>query len=162
MSSSSKITSVEQLLGQLKIDFPQFIFKADRADYWSPENKTIYYNRKQPYPLLAWSVLHELSHGQLGHAYFYSDFELLKLEMLAWHNAAKLGKKYGILIDQEHIERCLDTYRDWLHRRSTCPTCGLRCLQKNENTYQCSNCDTSWTVTSARFSRPYRRTKKGL
>jgi hypothetical protein len=70
--------------------------------------------------------------------------------------AVKIGRKYRIKLDNNHIQDCLDTYRDWLHRRSKCPTCGMHVLQKDVRTYQCFNCDASWRVSAGRFARPYR------
>jgi replication factor C subunit 3/5 len=65
--------------------------------------------------------------------------------------------KYDINIDDDHIQNCLDTYRNWLHLRSTCPECGIRTLQTDKYTYRCHNCHTIWKVTSERFCRPYRK-----
>ncbi len=104
-----------------------------------------------------WSILHELAHAKLNHNNYYSDFELVKLELDAWQEAKEIAKNYGIKIDSEHIEDCLDTYRDWLHQRATCPTCQTVSTQRDPNTYQCFNCRTSWHVSNSRFCRPYRK-----
>lgn len=79
------------------------------------------------------------------------------MESEAWSVAAKIGRKYGVSISDEHIQNCLDTYRDWLHRRSTCPTCGTHVIQSDSNTYRCYNCQTVWHVSNRRFVRPYRK-----
>jgi len=141
----------------LAIDYPDFKFKTGSQEHWSPKTQTITYNPEEPLEKFACALLHELAHAILGHNNYGSDFELLKLESEAWALAAKLGKNYTAAISDEHIQNCLDTYRDWLHRRSTCPKCGVHVLQKNAHAYQCHNCQTNWRVSSGRFVRPYRR-----
>ena len=148
----------EKLLKKLRQDYPSFSFKADTSNHWSPETKQVFYKKNQPQPIRMWSLLHELAHALLTHTSYNSDFELIKLEVKAWEEAKSLGLAYDVVIDEEHVQDCLDTYRDWLHKRSTCPTCELRSAQKNEHTYECFNCGTSWQVSSARFARAYRRT----
>ncbi len=166
-TSSSEIMSVvppskhplmNDLLPVLQLDYPTISFVEGDAFYWSPKDRSVTYSASSTQPEIAmWSLLHEVSHGILGHATYQSDFELMELEVEAWQKARKVAKKYDIQISPEHIEDCLDTYRDWLHRRSTCPTCGMVSLQKDPRTYECFNCKTSWHVSSSRFCRPYRR-----
>jgi len=142
---------------QIRRDYPSLKFQKGPQEHWSPRTNTITYNPKQPLRDLRYSVLHELAHAQLDHTTYSSDFELLKLESLAWAEAARIGRRYDVRISSDHIQNCLDTYRDWLHRRSTCPTCGAHALQKDANHYQCFNCQRVWRVSSGRFVRPYRR-----
>jgi ribosomal protein S27AE len=156
-SKTSKSFTKDSFIEQLRKDYPQFKFKPAAQDYWSSRNDTVYFDAKAPTQKLVYSVLHELSHGLLGHNTYRSDFELLKLESQAWSTATQIGSNYGIVIDDEHIQNCLDTYRDWLHRRSTCPKCGTHVLQKDADNYHCYNCKTDWKVSSDRFVRPYRR-----
>ena len=148
--------SLKSFISQLKKDFPEFSFKAGKQDHWSPKSNTITYKARVPLREMQYGVLHELAHARLGHINYHSDFELLKLEGAAWELAAKLGRKYKVKISQQHIQNCLDTYRDWLHARSRCPTCGVHVLQKDPRHYHCFNCGTEWSVTSGRFVRPYR------
>lgn len=159
MSSSSKIPNVAKCIDfveRLQNDYPQFKFRAGKQEHWSPRIKTIFYVEDTPESKLKCSLLHELSHGILEHKTYGSDVELLKMEAAAWQMAAKLGKKYGVKISGDHIQNCLDTYRDWLHRRSTCPTCGTHVIQHSSSTYKCFNCRATWNVTSRRFARSYR------
>lgn len=149
----------KHLIAMVSKDYPDFIFKVGDQEHWSPKTQTITYNPAEPMEKFSYALLHELSHAVLGHNTYGSDFELLKLESEAWHLAAQISKRYGIEIGDDHIQNCLDTYRDWLHRRSTCPKCGLHVLQKSASSYQCHNCQTSWQVTSSRFVRPYRKTQ---
>jgi hypothetical protein len=146
------------LLERLELDYPDIRFVQGEAYYWSPQDKSVTYGQSTMQPDIAsWSLLHEVSHGILNHTGYQSDFELMELEVAAWQHARTLAKHYGMKIDPEHIEDCLDTYRDWLHRRSTCPTCRTVSLQSNPETYTCFNCQTSWRVSTSRFCRPYRK-----
>lgn len=147
---------MEQLLGSLRRDFPQLNIKKGDTFCWSPADQTVYYattsNRSD-----TWTLLHEASHGILQHTTYRSDFELIRLELDAWEKAKQLASQYGVKISDDHIEDCLDTYRDWLHKRSLCPTCDMKSLQSDPNTYTCLNCDASWRVSTNRLCRPYRR-----
>lgn len=147
---------MNDLLAKLRHDWPNITFSVSDAFSWSPKQQRISYaadNQANG----AWSLLHELGHALLQHKNYQTDFELVKLEAAAWAKAAQLGQKYGYQIDPDHIEDCLDTYRDWLHQRSACPTCRTTSLQSNMTTYCCYNCDSTWTVSRARLCRPYRR-----
>jgi hypothetical protein len=157
-SSSDKL--LEEFVGRLAKDYPLFIFRPGKRTHWSPRLKTIYFNSNEGLDKLKSGLLHELAHGLLGHADYSSDFELLRMESEAWTRAAELGKRYKVDISDEYIQLCLDTYRDWLHRRSTCPVCGTHVMQKDSQSYQCYNCQTTWQVTGARFLRPYRKAVK--
>ncbi len=150
-----------ELLQQLKKDFPAISFKTGSKHFWSPHDKRItYILEDQESPEAIWALLHEVGHAVLEHDKYESDFELLRLEVAAWQNASELAGRYGLEIDEEHVQDCLDTYRDWLHRRSTCPGCGNHSLQKDPKTYECFNCHTVWKVSVSRFCRPYRRLQK--
>jgi hypothetical protein len=146
----------DKFIADLSKDYPEFKFKPAKQEQWSPKTKTIFFNSQKP----CYGVLHELAHAILGHSTYATDFELLRMESDAWELAIKLGQKYRIIIDKEHIQNCLDTYRDWLHRRSTCPSCSTHVLQSNSSHYQCYNCQTSWQVSSGRFVRSYRKVIK--
>ncbi len=155
MAAMNTPVKTPDLVARLRADFTKFNFKKGSQDHWSPSSNTITYKSSSS-KTAKYSILHELAHAKLGHKNYGSDFELLKMESLAWEQAARIGEKYGVKIPQEHIQSCLDSYRDWLHARSTCPTCGVNVLQKDPRTYRCFNCQTEWNVTSGRFVRPYR------
>lgn len=149
---------MQVLLHKLAADFPALTFCQGEQSCWSPqEKKIIFMIEAEDETISIWSLLHEVGHAAQGHTTYHSDFELLQLEAAAWQHAQILADKYGYAIDSDHIQDCLDTYRDWLHRRSTCPTCGNRSLQESARQYSCFNCDTKWQVTTSRFCRPYRR-----
>jgi hypothetical protein len=61
-----------------------------------------------------------------------------------------LAPRYRVAYDDNLIEDALDTYREWLHARSLCPTCGLTGLQTKTSTYVCMNCRCSWRPNDAR------------
>lgn len=150
----------DSFVKKLSTDYPDLTFISGKNEHWSPKSKTITYIPDRSWEEFSFGLLHELSHALLGHQDYKTDFELLKLEGEAWELAAKLGKKYGVKISDDYIQNCLDTYRDWLHKRSGCPKCGMRSLQKDNDTYKCFNCGTAWKVSSKRFSRSYRLSSK--
>jgi predicted RNA-binding Zn-ribbon protein involved in translation (DUF1610 family) len=147
----------EDFVRQIAADYPQFEFQPGPQEHWSPSTNTITYNQSEPLAQLRYGLLHELAHALLGHNSYQSDFELLKLESQAWELAVKIAKKYRVKFDPDHVQDCLDTYRDWLHRRSKCPACGVHVLQTSPTLYKCFNCGTSWSVSQRRFARSYRR-----
>lgn len=149
---------MRELLAKLQADYPAIGFVEGGAFSWSPKDQTVTYKPASTQPEVAcWSLLHEISHGILGHTTYQTDFELVTLEVEAWEKARRIAKHYDLRIDSEHIQDCLDTYRDWLHRRSTCPNCSTVSMQKDTKTYMCFNCKAEWHVSSSRFCRPYRR-----
>lgn len=152
---------MEKLLKTLQQDFPQVQFAPGETFSWSSRKQTVHFPAEVSDPLTAvWSLLHEMGHALLDHHTYQSDFDLVKLEAAAWDKAAELGKKYGQLIDGEHIQDCLDTYRDWLHQRSRCPKCSNISLQRDMNTYCCYNCNAEWRVSRSKLCRPYRLLQK--
>ena len=148
---------MKDLLKQLTHDFPELTFRSGTRFSWSPSQQIVYFAPTATEETGAWSLLHEVGHALLGHTDFANDFELLQMEVAAWSEAVRLGKRYGYTIEDDHIQDCLDTYRDWLHQRSTCPTCGTVSLQKDSATYHCFNCREEWHVAQNRHCRPYRR-----
>ena len=160
MAATTTSDKISDFVGRIAKDYPQFSFKPGSQEHWSPRTKTITYDADASADELRYGLLHELSHALLRHDNYHSDFELLKLESQAWEMAVKIGRRYRIKLDQDHIQDCLDTYRDWLHRRSKCPACGVHTLQKDPRTYLCFNCGASWQVSAGRFARPYRLKSK--
>lgn len=151
---------MQQLLTKLQSQFPQLTFTAGSEFCWSPETDEVVYRANARGQTATWSLLHETGHALLEHKNYSADFHLLQLEISAWERARELARQFDTTIDEDHIQDCLDTYRDWLYRRSICPTCGGQCLQQNDHQhYRCFNCHTSWRVSSSRFCRAYRRSK---
>lgn len=140
-----------------KLQLPEIRFISSDRFYWAPETKTIYYDKNSRGNTADLALLHEISHAKLKHTAYRSDFSLIQLEVDAWEEAKKIANELGIKINLNHIEDCLDTYRDWMAKRSQCPNCGIRNLQQADLTqYSCYNCHSKWKVTPSRFCRPYR------
>ncbi len=153
---------MDALVSKLKYIIPDINFMIASSFSWSPATKTISYPSKvEDVTVGSWSLIHETGHAVLRHTSYQTDVELLLMEVAAWQEARKIAKKIDIVIDEDHIQNCLDTYRDWLHQRSTCPTCGVVSLQHTDGGYKCHNCSRTWRVTTSRFCRPYRMTKTG-
>ena len=158
---------MQPLLRKLRATYPSLRYTAGQQFCWSPETQEIFYKTselKTPNSELAdraaWSLLHETGHALLEHNSYQADLELLRLEVAAWDKARELATDLAISIDEEHVQDCLDTYRDWLHKRSICPTCHTKCLQQDDFVhYHCFNCHTVWRVSTSRFCRAYRSTK---
>jgi hypothetical protein len=151
---------MDKVVKNLQKQFPSLRFSAGRRFCWSPETGEIIYKPRAGSQDAVWSLLHETGHALLRHQGYKGDFELLKLEIDAWQQARLLAADLRLTIDEDHIEDCLDTYRDWLYKRSICPSCSAKCLQQGDFVhYRCFNCHTSWRVTASRFCRAYRSTK---
>lgn len=150
---------MKKLLANLAVNYPDITFETADTFYWNPRKQTVCYDPNDTSVTAEWSLLHELSHGILGHSDYQTDFELLLMEVAAWQKARELQLQFNSNsspIDEDHIQDCLDTYRDWLHSRSICPKCDQVGLQEQSNQYLCVNCLESWRVSSKRFTRPYR------
>ena len=148
---------MQQLRKQIQAVYPALRFKAGKQFCWSPETSEIFYKPGAHGETARWSLLHETGHALCGHTTYSADYELLQLELQAWEKARDIAADLGIVIDEDHIEDCLDTYRDWLYKRSICPTCNTKCLQQdNAAQYRCFNCHTVWKVSANRFCRAYR------
>jgi hypothetical protein len=147
---------MDHLVHKLQLDHPALVFKVGEAHCWSPQRGEILYEAADTEANIA-GVLHELGHARLGHQRFASDIELLQKEVDAWQEALRLAERYGLAISEEHIQDCLDTYRDWLYRRSRCPGCESTGVQQTVRRYLCVNCSNTWEVSSSRLRRPYRQ-----
>lgn len=151
---------MEKIIAELRSKFPELKFRSGNQFYWSPETGEIVYEAGAGGRKAEWSVLHETGHALAGHKSYKADFELLRLEIDAWERARRVADNLGRSISEDHIQNSLDTYRDWLHKRSICPTCGNKSLQQGDFVhYRCFNCHTKWRVTASRFCRAYRRSK---
>lgn len=173
---------ISTILDRVQSAHPAIAFQTADTYYWSPENRTVNYKKNDKDEHGVWSLLHECGHALLNHTKYYSDFELVRMEMEAWEKAKELAselqKELGsqsldlggaavpsildsqssiLTIEEDHIQDCLDSYRDWLHKRSLCPDCRLSSIQTDSHTYTCVFCHKKWRVTAARFCRPYRR-----
>ena len=149
---------MDGLIKQLQKDYRELQFESGTVFCWSPKQQNVVFNASKHDDIVGiWALLHEVGHALLKHHDFTSDFDLLQMEVAAWSKAEKLAITYDYIISGDHIQDCLDTYRDWLYRRSTCPTCFNCSLQTDPSTYSCFNCSTVWHVSQSRMCRPYRR-----
>lgn len=161
MTTLNKGYLMGNLILKLKDKYPKLTFSQSDSFYWSPETKEIFYDKKAKGKLNEWSLLHESGHALLGHSHYDADFMLIKLEVEAWQKAKEIANLLDISIDEDHIQDCLDTYRDWLYKRSVCPKCSNKSLQESDfKNYRCFNCHMRWHVSSSRFCRTYRMSDK--
>ena len=139
--------STISLIKRLKTDYPQFVYKKASNFLWSHSDNTIYYTCENDDCSF---LFHELSHAILNHTDYDRDVELIAIEREAWGNAKKIAENYGIEINDGFIQSNLDTYRDWLHKRSTCPECRATGLQIKKHIYKCLACCHDWRVNDAK------------
>lgn len=158
--SLSKHLAMIKLITRLQAQYPNLHFTHGEHFSWSPETDEIFYKPDMQDEQAAWSLLHETGHALLRHQNYQADVELLRMEMEAWERARQLATDVSLTIDEDHIQDCLDTYRDWLYKRSICPNCATKCLQQDDFIhYRCFNCHTTWRVSQDRFCRAYRSTR---
>ena len=140
--------STSSLIQTLSAAHPEYTFTEASDFFWDPNTKTVHYSPAHPNaPAL---LLHELAHGLLAHAGYERDVALLSMEAAAWETATQLGAKYGVPVSDATIQDHLDTYRDWLHARSTCPSCRETGIEVTRHRYHCITCETTWRVNDAR------------
>lgn len=122
----------------LQADFDEFRFVFGRKFAFRPPRTISIGPIEKHWNLL---VFHELSHAILKHKNFRVDVERLKMESAAWEQARKLASRYNIEVDESLVQEELDTYRDWLHKKSRCPVCGLTRFQTPDSKYHCPRCE---------------------
>lgn len=125
---------------QLREEYPNLCWRVGKKfAYRPPRTIVVEQNFEQDcYNLL---VLHELGHALCEHKNYGTDAERLKMERQAWEKARELAKKYEVEYVEELVEEKLDSYREWLHQKSTCKRCGLTMYQKRNGGYFCPQCD---------------------
>ena len=157
---ATTMRSISSLIHKLKTDYPEVSFVKGDVFAWSPETQTVFYNNDVPHASAL--LLHEVSHSILEHSQYRRDVELLALETAAWDKAYELAREYHIALNTDTAEDNLDTYRDWLHARSTCPECTANGYQIDQHHYQCPACTTVWKVNEARICALRRHTVTGV
>lgn len=153
--------SISSLTKTLSVAHPEFSFRPGDRFSWSPTDRTIFYietskdsAKGDANANSAALLLHELSHALLDHHTYQRDVELLAMEAAAWEAAKHYTLAHpdlGANIDETVIQDHLDTYRDWLHARSTCPHCTATGYQTGRHTYRCPACAHEWRVNEARL-----------
>jgi len=139
--------STSSLIKKLRVDYPSFTYKKAHNFLWSHGDRTIFYTCDDDNCSF---LFHELSHALLDHNDYDRDVELIAIEREAWDKAKEIAKNYKINIDDDLIQSNLDTYRDWLHKRSTCPECEATGMQVGKRTYKCLACNNQWHVNEAK------------
>lgn len=119
-------------------DHPAFIFKTGTRFTFHPPRTIIIGPFCSHFELL---ILHELGHALSEHKNYQTLIELLKIERAAWEQAKILAKKYHLPYSEDVIESHLDTYRNHLHRKSLCPSCGLTRPQDRQGNFRCPYCN---------------------
>lgn len=126
------------LLDQIKKDYPNLVFRKGRKFSFCPP-KTITIGPEEPH--MEMILLHELGHATLGHTDYPTHIYRLKMESEAWEKAKELAQKYGVEYNEDLAQNELDTYRNWLHQKSSCPICGLTRFQTPDFKYHCPGCE---------------------
>mgnify|MGYP000847227813 FL=1 len=151
--------TAQLLADQLGRDFPAFRYQEAPTFSWSPTTHTITYQAEAD----AGHLLHELAHAILEHHTYQRDITLIDMERQAWeYAAATLAPRYGISLtmDDDIVQDALDSYRHWLHARSTCPDCSAVGIEIRKQHYRCLHCNSEWRVNDARNCQLRRRRKK--
>lgn len=127
-----------QFLDKLRVDFPELKFILGKKFAFRPP-KTVVVGPEEANDSLL--LMHELGHALCHHRNFGTDAERIKMEREAWEKARELCVAYEVSYDEETVEAELDTYRDWLDKKSRCPSCGLTRFQAPDGTYHCPQCE---------------------
>ncbi|MDN5276032.1 MAG: hypothetical protein JWN33_681 [Candidatus Saccharibacteria bacterium] len=140
--------SIRSLVAKLQTSYPHVQFVAGNSFCWSSDGSQVTYLADHDDAALL--LLHELAHGLLEHAQYDRDIHLLQMERMAWDEARTLATLFDVAYDEEIRESALDSYRQWLHDRSSCPDCTTNGLQTEKTTYTCLACRQTWRVNEAR------------
>lgn len=146
------------LIQKLSQDNPDILFEEGEVFSWSPTKRTVFYKTNElGAPAL---LLHETSHALLEHRNYQRDVELVSMEAAAWDKAkeyateleAEYAKSFKVvkIVTEDQVQDHLDTYREWLHNRSTCPKCTAIGYQTDPLRYACPACSHKWRVNEAR------------
>ncbi len=141
--------STHSLLESAELAFPALTFTAGDRFEWQPKSSVVTYDLDDP--LFEPRLLHEIGHATLKHHSYERDIDLIAMERDAWQAARmELASRFGVEIPGDIIHHDMDTYRDWLHERSTCPHCGSNGIQIKKREYKCVTCLQTWRVNEAR------------
>jgi predicted RecB family nuclease len=141
--------SISSLANKLQADFPHLTLTAGDAFRWLPAEKVVFFDHSSDNTA---ALLHEVAHAALEHTTYSRDIQLIEMEQQAWSYATtQLAPIYDATITDDQVQESLDSYRDWLHARSTCPACKATGLQCAHDQYKCLACHTTWRVNEARL-----------
>lgn len=145
---------ISSVVDRLSALYPDLTFQPNSKFSWQPSKKMVLYEPGGNYA----ELLHEVGHALLNHQSYARDIELLDMERNAWEKARLLATTLELTISDDFIEDHLDSYREWLHTKSTCITCGETGIEVAKQRYQCLSCQTTWRVNDAR-QQQHRRYK---
>jgi hypothetical protein len=146
---ATTMPSTLSLLTSVRKDFTDITFVAGEHFEWQPTDRTITYDPEDPF--FDAHLLHELAHAILKHKDYDRDIDLIAMERDAWQHARlELSSRYDVDITGDILHHDMDSYRDWLHDRSTCPHCGSSGIQIKKHEYKCVTCLKTWRVNEAR------------
>ena len=137
--------------------FEHLNFESGSEFVWSPRDKTVYYDTNRvdsDEGKLA--LLHEVGHAELKHSSIRSDMHLVGMEVEAWEFARQHAPKFKVEINEDYIDRCLESYRVWAYKRALCPNCNFHGIQKTRQDYHCFTCRHAWRVTTNLTLQPHR------
>jgi predicted RecB family nuclease len=147
---ATTMPSINSLISKLQTSYPDITFKDGTEFSWSSKKRTVTYASASENA--APQLLHELSHALLDHKEYLRDISLIGIERDAWEYAKlQLAPLYNVIITEETAEDALDSYRDWLHARSTCPSCQAIGIETLKRQYKCLVCNHQWRVNEARI-----------
>lgn len=137
----SETSSFHTLLKALRQDFPALRFRQGERFTFRPP-RTIFYNPLLPSADLL--IFHEIGHALCGHCDYQTHIRRLEIEAEAWAKGKEVidsHPNYQVTYNPDFAEDQLDTYRDWLHQKSLCPTCHLTRCQTPDGKYHCPHCE---------------------
>ena len=141
--------STPSLIKRATEQFPNFRFESGDHFAWQPATTTVIYDESDPH--FEARLLHEIGHATLGHASYERDIDLIACERDAWQSARlELSPLFNVEISGEVIHHDMDSYRDWLHARSSCPHCQSNGIQIAKREYKCVTCLRTWRVNEAK------------
>lgn len=147
MSTLSKQLKIKDIVSL----FPELKFESGKSLSWNPIKESITLPEKDGINVI-YGLIHEIAHAKLIHNSFSHDIELIKMEREAWNKGCEIAQDLlGLKIDSGYIEDCLDSYREWLYKRSLCPRCALSGFQVNDHEYSCPHCLIDWKVPPSRL-----------
>lgn len=139
--------SIQSIIKELSKDYKDINFLPSDLFTWSKKNYTLtYINNDDLWPML----IHEIAHYDLNHTNYTNAIDLLRIERDAWDRAKLIAQNYQLIIEEEIIEKSIDSYRDWVHGRSKCVYCESIGIEINKNYYFCLNCENNWKVNEAK------------
>ena len=124
-------------LDSLKQSYSDYTFRPGRKFLFRPPKSIYYLEADDNFRLL---LLHELAHALLGHFTYTKSLERLQIERDAWEKTRELCELHSVAFDEALAESELDTYRDWVHQKTLCKTCGLTCLEVSSESLYCPFC----------------------